>query len=126
MQILEEWDAANIDEDNAELQRGAVRTPLPFTQEPFTLGPFTQADGSLKLNTNYFTAVELTHASPQVVTFTINPKAVWSDGAHAHVWNLNQNASDNAAGLLSAVSVASVNSGTLAWFDGARVGVYNA
>jgi peptide/nickel transport system substrate-binding protein len=34
----------------------------------------------LKLNTDYFTAVELTNASPQVVKFTINPKAVWSDG----------------------------------------------
>ncbi|BBX45755.1 oligopeptide ABC transporter substrate-binding protein OppA [Mycobacterium cookii] len=41
----------------------------------------TQADGTLRLNTDYFTAAELTSSSPQVVTYTINPKAVWSDGS---------------------------------------------
>jgi peptide/nickel transport system substrate-binding protein len=40
----------------------------------------TQSDGSLKLNTDYFTGAELTGTAPQVVTYTINPKAVWSDG----------------------------------------------
>jgi peptide/nickel transport system substrate-binding protein len=40
----------------------------------------TQSDGSLKLNTDYFTGAELTGTNPQVVTYTINPKAVWSDG----------------------------------------------
>jgi peptide/nickel transport system substrate-binding protein len=40
----------------------------------------TQADGSLKLHTDYFTGAELTGTKPQVVTYTINPKAVWSDG----------------------------------------------
>jgi peptide/nickel transport system substrate-binding protein len=40
-----------------------------------------QANGSLKLNTDYFTDVELTGTNPQVVTYTINPKAVWSDGS---------------------------------------------
>ena len=40
----------------------------------------TQADGSLKLNTDYFTSAEVTKSDPQVVTYTINPKAVWSDG----------------------------------------------
>lgn len=38
------------------------------------------ADGSTTVNTDYFTNVELTSTSPQVVTYTINPKAVWSDG----------------------------------------------
>ncbi|ART68794.1 hypothetical protein BTO20_09520 [Mycobacterium dioxanotrophicus] len=38
------------------------------------------ADGTTKVNTDYFTNVELTSKSPQVVTYTINPKAVWSDG----------------------------------------------
>jgi peptide/nickel transport system substrate-binding protein len=37
-------------------------------------------DGSMTVNTDYFTSVELTSTSPQVVTYTINPKAVWSDG----------------------------------------------
>jgi peptide/nickel transport system substrate-binding protein len=40
----------------------------------------TQADGSLKLNTDYFTGAELTGTNPQTVTYTINPKATWSDG----------------------------------------------
>ncbi len=37
-------------------------------------------DGTTTVNTDYFTNVELTSTSPQVVTYTINPKAVWSDG----------------------------------------------
>ena len=42
----------------------------------FVVGP----DGSTKVNTDYFTGVELTGTNPQVVTYTINPKAVWTDG----------------------------------------------
>ena len=38
------------------------------------------SDGSTTVNTDYFTNVELTSESPQVVTYTINPKASWSDG----------------------------------------------
>ena len=38
------------------------------------------ADGSTTVNTDYFTDVELTSTDPQVVTYTINPKAVWTDG----------------------------------------------
>jgi len=38
------------------------------------------ADGSMKVNTDYFAGVELTSTNPQVVTYTINPKATWSDG----------------------------------------------
>jgi peptide/nickel transport system substrate-binding protein len=38
------------------------------------------SDGSTTVNTDYFTSVELTSTSPQVVTYTINPKAAWSDG----------------------------------------------
>jgi peptide/nickel transport system substrate-binding protein len=39
-----------------------------------------EADGSASLNKDFFTNVELTSTNPQVVTYTINPKAVWSDG----------------------------------------------
>jgi peptide/nickel transport system substrate-binding protein len=62
----------SIDGDTADV--ASVVTPtLP--------GAFiTQSDGSLKLNTDYFTGAELTGTAPQVVTYTINPKAVWSDG----------------------------------------------
>ena len=38
-------------------------------------------DGSTTVNTDYFTNVELTGTNPQVVTYTINPKAVWTDGS---------------------------------------------
>ena len=67
------FNAMNIDGNTADVA-SIVSPTLP--------GAFiTQADGSLKLNTDYFTAAELTGTSPQVVTLTINPKAVWSDGA---------------------------------------------
>jgi peptide/nickel transport system substrate-binding protein len=42
----------------------------------FRVGP----DGSTTVNTDFFTGVELTSTNPQVVTYTINPKAVWSNG----------------------------------------------
>jgi peptide/nickel transport system substrate-binding protein len=44
-----------------------------------------RADGTLKLNTDYFTGAELTGTNPQVVTYTINPKATWNDGT-AFTW----------------------------------------
>lgn len=48
----------------------------PTMPRAFRIG----ADGSATVNTDYFTSVELTGTDPQVVTYTINPKAVWSDG----------------------------------------------
>ncbi|MFE7798440.1 ABC transporter family substrate-binding protein [Nocardia sp. NPDC057440] len=41
----------------------------------------SDAAGQLTVNHNYFTDIELTSTSPQQVTYTINPKAVWSDGS---------------------------------------------
>ena len=38
------------------------------------------SDGSTTVNTDYFTNVEMTGTNPQAITYTINPKAVWSDG----------------------------------------------
>lgn len=38
------------------------------------------ADGGLRLNTDYLTAATLTSTAPQVVTYTIHPRATWSDG----------------------------------------------
>ncbi|WP_433758070.1 ABC transporter family substrate-binding protein [Nocardia sp. CA-135398] len=40
----------------------------------------TDAAGELSINKDYFTDVALTGTDPQQVTYTINPKAVWSDG----------------------------------------------
>jgi peptide/nickel transport system substrate-binding protein len=39
------------------------------------------ADGAATVNTDFFSNVKLTSTHPQVVTYTINPKAGWSDGA---------------------------------------------
>ncbi|MBO0879905.1 MAG: ABC transporter family substrate-binding protein [Mycobacterium sp.] len=50
-----------------------VRPTMP---RAFIIG----ADGSATVDTDYFTNVELTGTNPQVVTYTINPKAMWSDG----------------------------------------------
>ncbi|CAM3938414.1 ABC transporter family substrate-binding protein [Nocardia ninae] len=41
----------------------------------------TDAAAALSVNTDYFTDVQLTNTEPQQVTYTINPKAVWSDGS---------------------------------------------
>ncbi len=40
----------------------------------------SDAAGNLTVDHNYFTDIKLTGTTPQQVTFTINPKAVWSDG----------------------------------------------
>ncbi|MEV6096290.1 ABC transporter family substrate-binding protein [Nocardia sp. NPDC051981] len=40
----------------------------------------TDAAGNLTVDHDFFTDVQLTSTNPQVVTYTINPKAVWSDG----------------------------------------------
>jgi peptide/nickel transport system substrate-binding protein len=39
-----------------------------------------QADGSVALDTDYFTSIELTSQAPQIVTYTISPEATWDDG----------------------------------------------
>ncbi|WP_456320109.1 ABC transporter family substrate-binding protein [Nocardia aurea] len=38
------------------------------------------AAGELAVDTNYFTDIALTGTNPQQITYTINPKATWSDG----------------------------------------------
>ncbi|MDT5225201.1 MAG: glutathione transport system substrate-binding protein [Mycobacterium sp.] len=62
----------NIDGNSAETAN-MLKATLPSA---FKIG----ADGSTTVNTDYFTSVELTGTNPQVVTYTINPKAEWSDG----------------------------------------------
>lgn len=42
---------------------------------------FVKPDGEMTVNSDFFTSVELTSTDPQVVTYTINPKAVWTDGS---------------------------------------------
>ena len=62
----------NIDGNSAEVA-AMMKATLP---RAFIIGP----DGSTTVDTDYFTSVELTGTNPQVVTYTINPKAAWSDG----------------------------------------------
>lgn len=62
----------HIDGNSADVA-AMMKATLP---RAFVIGP----DGSTTVDTNYFTSIELTGTAPQVVTYTINPKAVWSDG----------------------------------------------
>ncbi|MFD3747086.1 ABC transporter family substrate-binding protein [Nocardia sp. NPDC058633] len=41
----------------------------------------SDAAGNLTIDHNYYTDVELTNTNPQQIKYTINPKAVWSDGS---------------------------------------------
>lgn len=66
------FNSLNVDGPQADAS-AMLRWTMP---RAFRVG----SDGSTTVNTDYFTDVELTSESPQVVTYTINPKAVWSDG----------------------------------------------
>lgn len=66
------FNTLNVDGNLGEL--GALlRWTMP---RAFVISP----NGETKVNTDYFTSIELTKTDPQEVTYTINPKAVWSDG----------------------------------------------
>ncbi|KWX57600.1 ABC transporter family substrate-binding protein [Mycobacterium sp. NAZ190054] len=62
----------HIDGNLGEIGR-MYRPTLP---RAFVIKP----DGEMTVNSDYFTSVELTSTDPQVVTYTINPKAVWTNG----------------------------------------------
>jgi glutathione transport system substrate-binding protein len=66
------FNTLNIDGNTGDVN-SIVRPTMP---RAFIIG----TDGSATVNTNYFTSVELTGTNPQVVIYTINPKATWSDG----------------------------------------------
>lgn len=68
----ENFNPVHIDGNNGDVF-SVLRPTLP---RAFRIA----ADGSASVNDDYFTSVELTGTNPQVVTYTINPKAVWSDG----------------------------------------------
>ncbi|WP_063125630.1 ABC transporter family substrate-binding protein [Nocardia fusca] len=68
----ETWNPMQIDSDGESASIMRVMMPRAFT---------TDAAGSISVNTDFFTSVELTDTEPQQVTYTINPKAVWSDGS---------------------------------------------
>ncbi|WP_067470392.1 ABC transporter family substrate-binding protein [Nocardia amamiensis] len=66
------WNTLSNDGHEAEI--GDIERPLM----PRSFN--TDAAGQLTVNKDYFTDVQLTGTDPQQVTYTINPKAVWSDG----------------------------------------------
>jgi peptide/nickel transport system substrate-binding protein len=68
----ENFNSLHIDGNSAD-SAGMLKASMP---RAFRIA----ADGSMTLNTDYFTGAELTGTNPQMVTWTINPKAVWSDG----------------------------------------------
>lgn len=66
------FNTLHIDGNLGELG-GLLRPTMP---RAFVIAP----DGETTVNADYFTDVELTGTDPQQVTYTINPKATWSDG----------------------------------------------
>jgi peptide/nickel transport system substrate-binding protein len=66
------FNSLNIDGNTVDTA-SILRPTLP---RAFSVGP----DGSTTVNHDYFTDIQLTGTNPQVVTYTINPKAVWTDG----------------------------------------------
>ncbi|MEV5647879.1 ABC transporter family substrate-binding protein [Nocardia sp. NPDC052254] len=67
------WNALST--DGNELEIGEVVWPL------MPRSYYVDAAGKLTINHDYFTDIQLTGTEPQQVTYTINPKAVWSDGS---------------------------------------------
>lgn len=67
----ENW---NILQTDADVEVTDITYPL--TPRSFVV----DAAGELSINHDYFTDVQLTNTNPQQVTYTINPKAKWSDG----------------------------------------------
>jgi len=57
------------DDDNEDIMSALMPEAFEFS-----------ADSTPSVNKNYFSAIELTSDDPQVLTYTINPDAVWSDG----------------------------------------------
>ncbi|MET0994182.1 MAG: ABC transporter family substrate-binding protein [Mycobacterium sp.] len=68
----------------------------------------TAPDGTTTVNTDYFTSIELTGENPQVVTYTINPKATWTDGAPI-TWEDIKSQIDATSGKDNAFAIASPN-----------------
>jgi glutathione transport system substrate-binding protein len=67
------FNVLNIDGNDGDAVFPIMRPTMP---RAFVIAP----DGTATVNHDYFTNVELTGNNPQVVTYTINPKAIWSDG----------------------------------------------
>lgn len=67
------WNVLSNDGNNGEIGE-IVWTMMPRS---FAI----DAAGQLSIDTNFFTDIQLTSTDPMQVTYSINPKAVWSDGS---------------------------------------------
>ncbi|MFE3257804.1 ABC transporter family substrate-binding protein [Nocardia sp. NPDC059091] len=67
------WNTLEVDGNDAEVM-GVERPTMPRAFK-------SDAAGNLSVDTDYFTDVQLTNTNPETVVYTINPKAVWSDGS---------------------------------------------
>lgn len=67
------WNILSNDGNNGEIGY-IVRAMLPRSYE-------IDAAGQLSVDTDFFTDIQLTGSDPMQVTYSINPKAVWSDGS---------------------------------------------
>ncbi|QLY31148.1 ABC transporter family substrate-binding protein [Nocardia huaxiensis] len=66
------WNTVSNDGNEGEIAE-VVRPMMPRSYR-------IDAAGETSLDHNYFTDIQLTSTEPQQVVYTINPKAVWSDG----------------------------------------------
>ncbi|MGF6881669.1 peptide/nickel transport system substrate-binding protein [Nocardia sp. GAS34] len=66
------WNVQSADGNNGEVA-DLVRWMMPRAYR-------ADAAGQLTVDPDYFTDIKLTSTNPQQVVYTINPKAVWSDG----------------------------------------------
>lgn len=69
--LPETFNPLHVDSDLDASEVVSWTLPSPFRSD---------AKGELSVDTAFFTDVQLTGTDPQVVTYTINPAAVWSDG----------------------------------------------
>lgn len=68
------------------LQADAINGDIPPIVESFMPTPeIRAADGTYGPDQDYLVSAKLTGTDPQVVTYTLNPKAKWSDG-HPITW----------------------------------------
>ncbi|WP_459548772.1 ABC transporter family substrate-binding protein [Nocardia sp. X0981] len=67
----ETFNPLHVDSDLDTSEVVSWTLPSPFRSD---------AKGELSVDTTFFTDIQLTETNPQVVTYTINPAAVWSDG----------------------------------------------
>jgi peptide/nickel transport system substrate-binding protein len=99
---------------------GSSTTTLDISRAILPYPFVATADGGMRLNTDYFTSIEVTSRSPQVVTYTIHPKATWSDGTPVSwrdlqaMWRAlnNTNPAYLVAGTVGYSDITSVSRGT--------------